>query len=149
MPNGRNAGILFPDCEGHEGWGQSHSILKDAKEGDEVECHLCHRKFKIKDGHLEPLAMEIEERKHDYRAEFVFFPERVIVRTHPKRPTENDKYETVPQDMLYTPARLLERFVGHEDQPCDFDHHGICQVHPGAQEKFDCPVAKARKLLYD
>lgn len=42
---------------------------------------------------------------------------------------------------------LLHRFVDHEDGPCSFDHHGICQEHPGAHEEGDCAVAAARKAL--
>lgn len=59
MPNGRNSGILFNDCENIHGYGTSHSIPHEAKPGDQVECRDCHRQFRItEDGHLELLEWE-------------------------------------------------------------------------------------------
>lgn len=43
--------------------------------------------------------------------------------------------------------QLLFLFVGHEDEPCYFDHHGYCQEHPGAQDIFQCAVSIARQHL--
>lgn len=60
MPNGRNAGRLFPDCENIHGYGNSHAIadLNDEPidrpliETEIVMCHLCRRKFVVMDGEI-------------------------------------------------------------------------------------------------
>lgn len=62
MPNGRNAGRLFADCENLEGYGASHSIVDAVTEqpfmsgpppdGTKVKCRLCLRKFTVEDGKL-------------------------------------------------------------------------------------------------
>lgn len=43
--------------------------------------------------------------------------------------------------------RLLRGFVEHEDQPCQFDHHGCCQEHGWFGEPGECGVREARQLL--
>lgn len=61
MPNGRNAGRLFADCENIHGYGDSHRLasLDDEPinrpliDGEVVMCHLCKRKFLADDeGHI-------------------------------------------------------------------------------------------------
>lgn len=36
----------------------------------------------------------------------------------------------------------LHRLVDHQDDECQFDHHGLCQAHPGK-----CGVVEARQFL--
>lgn len=53
MPNGRNAGRLFADCENEHGYGSSHLVAdlddnpidRPMVDGEVVMCHLCKRKF--------------------------------------------------------------------------------------------------------
>jgi hypothetical protein len=40
---------------------------------------------------------------------------------------------------------VLDRLVGHEDDPCLLDHHGYCQQH--GLSSVPCATAEARKLL--
>lgn len=61
MPNGRNAGRLYADCTGADGYGQSHSVAGYPEEGDEVECVHCHGRFVVRGGVLHP----VEEAKAD------------------------------------------------------------------------------------
>ena len=42
----------------------------------------------------------------------------------------------------------LHRLVDHQDDPCDFDHHGRCQAHStDGSEPGKCGVAEARAWL--
>lgn len=43
-------------------------------------------------------------------------------------------------------AALLD-LVGHEDQPCRFDHHWFCQEHPGGFAHDGCATARGRRAL--
>jgi hypothetical protein len=42
---------------------------------------------------------------------------------------------------------LYERLSEYENGPCNFDHHGYCQDHPGEQEVGDCAIIEAREFL--
>lgn len=43
---------------------------------------------------------------------------------------------------------LLGRLVDHQDDPCEFDHHGTCRMHSAASgEPGTCAVAQARAWL--
>lgn len=67
MPNGRNAGRLFADCENEYGHGASHSILDEndlpvdmrerRTEPLPVRCRRCGRRFMLRpsDNKLEPV----------------------------------------------------------------------------------------------
>lgn len=53
-----------------------------------------------------------------------------------------------PPDGTAPERALLHRFVDHETDPCQLDHHGYCQAHPGAQETGqECAVSEGRRLL--
>jgi hypothetical protein len=42
----------------------------------------------------------------------------------------------------------LHRLVDHQDDPCEFDHHGTCQAHfTDGSEPGKCGVAEARAFL--
>jgi hypothetical protein len=55
MPNGRNAGRLFPDCTNEHGHGESHALPRDVEPGI-VTCTNCEKKFLLTDdGRLQPI----------------------------------------------------------------------------------------------
>lgn len=45
MPNGKNAGRLFPDCTNEHGHGEWHSFEKKPAPGDIVTCTSCQSRF--------------------------------------------------------------------------------------------------------
>lgn len=54
--------------------------------------------------------------------------------------------ELVPRSDLTELIEVLQECVGHETEPCSFDHHGYCQEHVYLQEG-ECHVARGRRLL--
>lgn len=50
MPNGRNAGRLFPDCENRYGYGESHAFKDPIAPGETATrtCIHCGRRLKVK-----------------------------------------------------------------------------------------------------
>lgn len=75
MPNGRNAGRLFADCENEHGYGASHAIAtlddeplgREPIDGEVVMCHLCKRKLLYSNGELKLIEGEKPIPTHEGR----------------------------------------------------------------------------------
>lgn len=77
------------------------------------------------------------------------------------RPAADAAVGLVRRELVSTYAALLEanalrddalqhlhRLVDHQDNDCDFDHHGFCQTHSiSGSEAGKCGVVEAREFL--
>lgn len=50
-------------------------------------------------------------------------------------------------EVLYEAIQLIKRMSEYENGPCNYDHHGYCQDHPGQQEVGDCAIVACREFL--
>lgn len=60
MPNGRNAGRLFPDCVNEHGYGESHPVPEGLPVGGVFRCRVCNTWLKkTEEGLVLPERAEI------------------------------------------------------------------------------------------
>jgi hypothetical protein len=69
----------------------------------------------------------------------------------PRSPRPQNAHDDRPSRLRRQLAEAithLHRLVDHQDDPCDFDHHGQCQTHStDGSEPGKCGVAEARAWL--